>query len=162
MAQSRLPSRKRLAHLSLLAFAALTLPWLAQAQAEGGLYIAGAGFTFEQAANDGLSRNPRGQRFFLLALPPETEALTAKAPKALVAVRERVVAGNGVLLVCKRDIESGAVAASNLVPGVTAIRGWPPRGSNELPPGQRHYADEDPARLPQADELLRRLRTTCT
>jgi hypothetical protein len=152
----------RIARLGLTAFAALTLPWLAQAQAEGGLYIAGTGFTFEQAADDGLSRNPGGQRFFLLALPPETEALTAKAPKALAAVRERVAAGNGVLLVCKRDIESGAIDASKLVPGVAAVRGWPPRGSDALPPGQRLYPDEDPARLPQADELLRRLRTTCT
>jgi hypothetical protein len=161
MTRFHLPLERRI-RLGLLALVASISPWTVQAQTEGGLYIAGAGFSFEQAANDGLSRNPGGQRFFLLALPPETEALTAKAPKALAAVRERVVAGNGVLLVCKRDIESSAVDASKLVPGVTAVRGWPPRGSDALPPGQRHYADEDPARLPQADELLRRLRTTCS
>ena len=154
--------RTRIASLGLMAATWSVLPFLAHAQTEGGLYIAGAGFTFEQAASDGLSGNPGGQRFFLLAVPPETAALTAKAPKALAAVRERVVAGNGVLLVCRRDIESGALDASALVAGVYAVRGWPPRGSDALPPGQRYYADEDPARLPRADEALRRLRTTCT
>jgi hypothetical protein len=152
----------RLACLGLAAVTFTALPCLARAQAEGGLYIAGTGFSFEQAASDGLSRNPGGQRFFLLALPPETEALTATAPKALAAVRERVVAGNGVLLVCKRDLDSGALDASKLVGGVTAVRGWPPRGSDALPAGQRYYPDEDPAVLPRADESLRRLRTTCT
>jgi hypothetical protein len=154
--------RHPIALLGLLAATLTALPSVSHAQAEGGLYIAGDGFSFERAADEGLSRNPAGQRFFLLALPPETEALRATAPKPLAAARDRVIAGNGVLLVCKRDIESGAVDASKLAAGVTAVRGWPPRGSNALPAGERYYADEDPARLPRADEALRRLRTTCT
>jgi hypothetical protein len=155
--------KRHIAQLVLLAVAWAAAPATAHAQAEeGGLYIAGDGFGFEQAANEGLARNPGGQRFFLLALPPESDALTAKASKAQSAARERVVAGNGVLLVCKRDIENGAIDASRLNTAVTAVRGWPPRGSDALPPGQRYYADEDPARLPRADEALRRLRTTCT
>lgn len=154
--------RQRVAYLGLVAVTLSAWPWSTWAQAEGGLYIAGTGFSFEQAASDGLSRNPAGQRFFLLALPPESEALTAKAPKALAAIRGRVVASNGVLLVCKRDIDSGSIDVSGLVGGVVAVRGWPPRGSDALPPGQRYYPDEDPSRLPRADESLRRLRTTCT
>ena len=126
------------------------------------LYVAGAGFSFEQAADDGLSRNPGGQRFFLLALPPQTDALTSKASRSQAAARQRVVDGNGVLLVCRRDVDNGSVDASRLVPGVVQVRGWPPAGSRDLPPGQRHFPDEDPANLPQSDEMLRRLRSTCS
>ncbi|HRC38047.1 MAG TPA: hypothetical protein PK420_08270, partial [Rubrivivax sp.] len=49
----------------------------ASAQSEGGLYIAGAGFSFQVAAERAMSQNPDGRRFFLLTLPPETAALGA-------------------------------------------------------------------------------------
>jgi hypothetical protein len=148
--------------LAGLAVLACLLPPVARAQQEGGLYVAGAGFSFEQAASDGLSRNPTGQRFFLLALPPQTDALTSRATAAQAAARQRVVTANGLLLVCQRDVDSGAIDAARLVPGVVAVRGWPPAGSNDLPVGQRHYSNEDPANLPQSDEMLRRLRSTCS
>ena len=32
---------------------------------------------------------------------------------------------------------------------------------NELPAGQRYFADENPANLPAANKALRRLRSTC-
>ena len=158
----RLPGQRRLGRLGLLALAACAVPLSAAAQTEGGLYVAGAGFSFEQAADDGLSRNPGGQRFFLLALPPQTEALTSRASRSQAAARQRVVDGNGVLLVCRRDIDNGSVDASRLVPGVVPARGWPPSGSGEPPAGQRYFPDEDRANLPQSDELLRRLRSTCS
>jgi hypothetical protein len=145
-----------------LALVALTLPGFAKAQVEGGLYVAGNGFSLEQAVSTGLAQNPAGQRFFLLVLPPNTRALTMTAPDEQVAVRNRVLAGNGQLLVCQRDIDNGAVDPTNLLPGVVAVRGWPPPGSNALPEGQRYYPDEDPANLPQATEALRRLRATCS
>jgi hypothetical protein len=141
---------------------AIAATGLAYAQAEGGLYIAGYGFTFERAVDDALSRNPPGQRFFLLVLPPHTDALTTTADKALVAARQRAVAGNGVLLVCQRDIDTGSVDASKLVAGVVAVRGWPAAGSDALPAGQRYFPDENPANLPRANEALRRLRSTCS
>jgi hypothetical protein len=50
----------------------------ALAQDEGGLYIAGSQFSFEQAANRGLAQNAGGQRFFLLTLPPQAQALTTR------------------------------------------------------------------------------------
>jgi len=150
---------ERLALAGLIACAPVLPAW---AQSEGGLYIAGYEVDFERAAGDGLSRNPPGQRFFLLVLPPHTAALTSAAPKSASAAREHVVAANGVILVCQRDIDSGAIDSSKLVPGVVAVRGWPPAGSSALPAGQRHFADEDPAKLPQANEALWRIRSTCS
>jgi hypothetical protein len=139
------------------------VPALAHAQSEGGLYVAGgAGFTFQQAAERGVAQNPGGQRFFVLAVPPETAALMTTASGALAAARNRVIKANGVLLVCQRDIDRGKVNPANLVPGVVAVRGWPPPGSQALPDGQRYYPGENPANLPAANEALRRLRSTCS
>jgi hypothetical protein len=72
------------------------------------------------------------------------------------------VAANGVLLVCQRDIDNRKVKPARLAPGVVAVRGWPPQGNNELPHGQRYFANENPADLPAANEALRQLRSTCT
>ena len=154
--------RTQIGRLGLRALLVCMLPLSAAAQPEGGLYVAGAGFSFGQAADDGLSRNPGGGRFFLLALPPQTVALTTQASRSDAAARQRVIDGNGVLLVCQRDIDNGSVDASRLVPGVVAVRGWPPAGSGDLPAGQRYFPNEDPAKLPQSDEMLRRLRSTCS
>jgi hypothetical protein len=152
----------RLAEL-VAAVCAAAIPALAHAQSEGGLYVAGgAGFTFQQAADRGVAQNPGGQRFFVLAVPPETAALMTTASGALAAARNRVVAANGVLLVCQRDIDSGKINPANLVPGVVPVRGWPPPGSQALPDGQRYYPGENPANLPAANEALRRLRSTCS
>jgi hypothetical protein len=134
----------------------------ASAQSEGGLYIAGAGFSFQVAAERALSQNPGGRRFFVLSLPPQTAALAASTTGPQARLRERVVAGNGVLLVCQRDIDNGKVNAARLAAGVVAVRGWPRQGSNELPDGQRYFANENPAHLPAANEALRQLRSTCT
>jgi len=134
----------------------------APAQSEGGLYTAGSGFSFEVAAERAMAQNPGGRRFFLLSLPPETAALSVRAAPALATLRNRVVSANGVLLVCQRDIDNRRIDAAALTPGVVAVRGWPRTGSNELPDGQRHFADENPANLPAANEALRQLRSTCT
>ena len=145
-----------------LAAASLALPHSALAQGEGGLYIAGSRHSFERAAEQGLARNPAGQRFFVLALPPNTVALTTAATPSAAAVRERVVAAGGLLLVCQRDIDSGKVNAAALVPGVSAVRGFPPRGSNAIPRGERYYPDEDRTRLPQDNRALKKLRKACS
>ncbi len=142
--------------------AALALATPAMAQSEGGLYIAGAGFSFQVAAERALAQNPGGRRFFVLSLPPETAALAASATGSRARLRDRVVAANGVLLVCQRDIDNRKVNAARLAPGVVAVRGWPTQGSDELPDGQRYFANENPADLPAANEALRQLRSTCT
>ncbi len=141
---------------------ACALPVAAAAQEEGGLYIAGSEHSFEQAVDRALSQNPKGQRFFVLALPPNTKVLLRSAPKPAAALRKRVTTGNGVLLVCQRDIDSGAIDESKLAPGVVAVRGFPQPGSNAIPPGERYFPDENRANLPQANEALRRLRSTCS
>ena len=133
----------------------------ALAQSEGGLYIAGAGFSFQAAAERAIAQNPGSQRFFLLSLPPQTAALTTAASPAQARLRERVVAANGVLLVCRRDIDNRRIRPNSLVPGVVAVRGWPAEGSPQLPDGQRYFAEENPAQLPAGNEALRRMRSAC-
>jgi len=132
------------------------------AQSQGGLYVAGDGFSFQTAAERAIAQNPGGRKFFLLSLPPETVALSVRDTGPIAATRNRVVASNGVLLVCQRDLDNGKIDAAGLVPGVVAVRGWPPTGSPQLPKGQRYFADENPARLPTSNEALRRLRSTCS
>ncbi|MBS0594422.1 MAG: hypothetical protein JSR84_13215 [Proteobacteria bacterium] len=146
------------------AAAALALSSLLQAQtaAQGGLYIAGDGFSFRQAADRGLAQNPGGQRFFVLLLPPETAAALRSANPAQARLRERVQAGNGQLLVCRRDLDRARIATEALADGVAAVRGFAPAGSPQLPHGERYFPDEDPARLPASNEALRRLRSTCS
>ena len=130
----------------------------ASAQSDGGLYIAGAGFSFQTAAERALSQNAGPNRFFLLTLPPETAALTLAAPAALAALRHRVAKSNGVLLVCQRDLDSGRISADGLAADVVPVRG----NSSDLPAGQRYFADENPAHLPAANKALRRLRSSCS
>jgi hypothetical protein len=162
MKRSNFATTGPLVALGAAALLACALPRAALAQAEGGLYIAGYRHNFERAAEQGLSRNPPGQRFFVLALPPNTAALTTAATPTAAALRERVVAAGGQLLVCQRDIDNGKVNAATLVPGVAAVRGFPPRGSDAIPRGERYYPDEDRSVLPQDNRSLKRLRKTCS
>jgi hypothetical protein len=135
---------------------------VASAQVGGGLYVFGAAFDFTQVAERALAQNASGTRFYMLAVGNGVRALSLTAPEELVEVRQRVASANAVFLVCQRDIASGAFTLGDLVPGVVAVRGWPPPGSNELPAGTNFYPDEDPSTLPQVTEALRRLRATCT
>lgn len=148
--------------LLLLSAALATAVGSALAQAtDGGLYIAGDGFSFKTAAERGLAQNPGGRRFFLLTLPSQAASLRLNATPSQARLRDRVIAGNGVLLVCQRDLENRRLDAAQLVPQVVPVRGWPPKGSSALPPGERYFPGEDRANLPAADEALRRLRSTC-
>lgn len=151
-----------IARLVAAAWMASAAAGTALAQEEGGLYIAESGFSFEQAANRALAQNPKGQRFFVLALPPNSAALTKAAPKSAAAVRQRVTAAGGVLLVCQRDIDNRSIDAATLVPGVVPVRGFPPAGSNALPHGERYFPGENPDNLPRGNEALRRLRSACS
>jgi hypothetical protein len=135
---------------------------VAQSPQEGGLYIAGYGLGFRAAAEQALAANRSGARFFVVALPPETQALLTSAPPRTAALRQRVMQANGVLMVCQRDIDSRRVNASRLAEGVVAVRGWPPIGGPDLPHGERLFAGEQPSQLPASNLLLRRLRSTCS
>ena len=138
------------------------LPAAVQARDEGGLYIAGYGFSFQAAAERALSQNRGGQRFFLLTLPDQADALRRQASPTQVRLRQRVIAGNGVLLVCQRDLDNGRLNAAQLVPEVVPVRGWPPKGSTELPLGERYFPGEDRSTLPASTESLRKLRSICS
>ncbi len=153
---------RSLVGLGAAALIACALPCTTLAQDEGGLYIAGYRFSFERAAKQALARNPPGQRFFVLALPQKSAALTLAATQSAAAVREQVVAAGGVLMVCQRDIDNGKIDATKLVPGVVAVRGFPPRGSDALPPGERYFPGENQDTLPRNDSTLKRLRSTCS
>jgi hypothetical protein len=144
---------------AVLAAAACSTGALAQSQ--GGLYIAGAGFSFQVAANRALAQNPGGRMFFLLSLPPESRALAASASPALTTLRNRVLSANGLLLVCQRDIDNRSIPAATLAPGVMVVRGWPGKGDEPLPDGERYFANENRAHLPADNEALRRLRSAC-
>lgn len=146
----------------LLAAALGALAGGAVARDEGGLYIAGDGFSFQAAAERALAQNRGGQRFFLLTLPDQAAALRLQASPAQVRLRQRVIAGNGVLLVCQRDLASGRLNAAALVPQVVPVRGWPPTGATQPPASQRLFPGEDPATLPASDTALRRLRAACS
>jgi len=145
-----------------VALSACAVQLAAAAPSEGGLYIAGYEFNFDQAASRGLSQNPKGRRFFVLTLAPNAGALLSSAPKSSVELRERVLRSNGVLLVCQRDIDKGSIDASKLAPGVVAVRGFPPPGSTVIPHGERYFPDENRDVLPKSNEALRRLRATCS
>lgn len=132
------------------------------AQEPGGLYIAGDQFTFEQAAQRALNENVQGERFFVVVLPPAAQPLERESSGEAVALRNRILVARGVLIVCQRDVASGAVNASSLVPGVVALKGWPPPDFDAWPPNQLYYPGENPSRLPVPTEQLRRARAVCS
>jgi hypothetical protein len=133
----------------------------AVAQSTGGVYIAGSGFDFPHVAERALAQNPHS-RFYLLAVGDAVRYLSLTAPEEMVEARRQVARGDVVFLVCQRDLDSGPYRLHDLVPGVVAVRGWPPPGSNALPANEKYYPDEDQANLPTSTELLRRLRATCS
>lgn len=154
--------RVTLAGLAALLAAMLLSPFAAAQRTEGGLYIAGsAGFTFRDAAQQALAANPVGQRFFLLALPPQTSALRKDAPRNLAAIRDRVQSDGGLIFVCRRDVQLGRIDPQTFVPGIVVVRGWGPKGDSDLPVGERYFPGEDRIVLPKSNESLRRLRATC-
>lgn len=153
---------RRLKRVGVAVSIACAVPLAVAAPKEGGLYIAGYEFNFDQAASRGLSQNPKGRRFFVLTLAPNADALTASAPEPSIALRGRVIRSNGVLLVCQRDIDKGSISASRLIPEVVAVRGFPPPGSTIIPHGERYFPEENRDVLPKSNEALRRLRATCS
>ena len=145
--------------LFLLSYAMVTA---ASAQGSGGLYIAGANFDFTQAVGRALAQHPTSSKFFVLVVGDAVRGLSVLAPPEVVETRNQGTARGAVYLVCMRDIERGAFQLDELVSGVIPVRGWPPPGSNQLPEGTNYYPGEDPSNLPKSNELLRRLRSTCS
>jgi hypothetical protein len=134
----------------------------ALAQGAGGLYIAGVNFTFTQAVSEALTDNPTPGRFFVLLMPPATSDLRSSGPAPdVVALRDQAVARGGQFLVCRRDVQSGAVDPAALIPGVGVVWGWPSDPSAPQPDAAGLFPGEQPSWFPQAAELTRRIRSTC-
>ncbi|MGZ9075595.1 MAG: hypothetical protein ACXW13_07440 [Burkholderiaceae bacterium] len=146
----------------------IVLGWYAIATAAGaqasggGLYVAGGNFDFTQAVERALAQNPAASKFFVLATGDAVRGLSVVAPPELVEVRNRGLARGAVYLVCRRDIDREVFRLDDLVSGVVPVRGWPPPGSSDLPEGTNYYRGEEPSNLPGSNELLRRLRSTCS
>lgn len=134
----------------------------AAAQSSGGLYVAGANFSFEQTVERALAQNPSPGRFFVLAIGNAVRGLSPVAAPEIAEVRGQALARGAVFLVCQRDLDRQIFNMLDVIPGVIAVRGWPPPGSNALPVGALHYPDENPQLLPASAEALRRLRATCS
>jgi hypothetical protein len=129
---------------------------------DGGLYVAGGGFTFESAVERALAQNATPGRFFVLMIGPAVRGVSVVAPPEVAEIRSSALARGAVFLVCQRDIDQQQFTLLELVPGVIAVRGWPTPGSTALPPGSLLYPGEDPENLPAAADALRRLRSTCS
>jgi hypothetical protein len=54
------------------------------------------------------------------------------------------------------------VDAGTLIAEVFAVRGFPPRGSQDIPRGERYFPGEQRDHLPANNESLRRLRAACS
>ncbi len=134
----------------------------AAAQSSGGLYVAGGTFGFTQTIERAVAQNPAPSRFFVLITGDALRGLSLLAPPEMVEARNLGARSGAVFLVCRRDIDGSLIRLNDLVSGVVPVRGWPPPGSDELPEGVPYYRDEDPAGLPKAADLLRRLRSTCS
>jgi len=148
---------------SLFFTAALATAASAWAQGPGGLYIGGDEVSLSASLQQALTNNPApGGRFFVLVLPAAQAALNspegARLRQQLALVRER----GGAVLVCRRDVASGAFSPSLLGGPATEVRGWPVPGGEQLLPGSFYYPGESPASLPEAHDLLKRLRSTCS
>lgn len=147
----------------LIFAAALAGAATAWAQGPGGLYIGGDEVSLSASLQQALTNNPApGGRFFVLVLPAAQSALSsAEGPglrRQLALVRER----GGSVLVCRRDVASGAIKPSLLGGAVTEVRGWPMPGGEQFVPGSFYYPGESPESLPEAHDLLKRLRSTCS
>ena len=133
----------------LLAVAALCAAALAAAQPQGGLYIAGAGFSFQGGGRARDAQNRGGQRFFLLSLPPETAALGVSRPR-----RHSAACANA----CSLPTACCWCASATSITAESPPRRWlpawcgarlAPAGGPALPPGERYFPDENPAQLPR-------------
>ena len=129
---------------SVVALVTMVCAAAAPAQSEGGLYTAGEGFSFEVAAERAMAQNPGGRRFFLLSLPPETAALGGSSGAR--AARRCASVSCPPTACCWCASVTSTTAGSMRPPRRAWWRcevGRAP-GSNELPDGQRYFADEDP------------------
>jgi hypothetical protein len=147
----------------VLALATIAFVPAAAAQGAGGLYVADGQFGFSAAVGQALADNPVPGRFFVLAVPPATQALLATGSTSGDAgLRERALASGAQFLVCRRDVQSGSVVPAALVPGGAVAWGWPQGPDAPAPDPNNLFPGESASQFPASMELLRRIRSTCS
>lgn len=123
---------KMKAHLrTVSALAGLILAQAVLAQGprgEGGpVYIAGEGFSLEQAIADAARENAGADRarFAVVAIGAEVAKLTLRGASSDVreSVRRTQDAG-GIFYLCERDVKAARLPRGDLLPRVRVARGW--------------------------------------
>ncbi|OGA28448.1 MAG: hypothetical protein A3I01_01245 [Betaproteobacteria bacterium RIFCSPLOWO2_02_FULL_65_24] len=132
---------------------------LAQVKGEtGGVYVAGEGFSFEQAAADALRERASSPAdpLAVLVLGGEVRRVTLKGTTPeLRSLADKLQAAGATLYVCERDIRAARLNPAEFLPGVRIERGWT-RAEAQANVGSRKEAD---SRAPEA--MLRRIRRLC-
>jgi hypothetical protein len=117
-----------------------------------GLYIAGDGFSLEQAIDDGLREKSGDAGFAVLVLGAEVSKLTIHGATSEVSdVILRGVKGGAFLNVCERDVKRMSISAQYFLPMVRVSRGFSASESGALDTAESG-----------ASGLLRRLRALCS
>lgn len=137
---------------------------------EGAVYVAGQGFTLEQAISQALAENSGdASRRFWVVVSGHDVALTVKTggDAGLLDAIRRIHERGGIIYVCQSDMLAQGIMASDLVTEVEPVQGFgapsgsgsPPmsRSGNPLPKDLQHArlilrscADRDAADTPSA------------
>jgi hypothetical protein len=125
----------------------------------GGVYVAGEGFDFEQAAADALRdrvATPSAERLILLVLGRDLPKVTRqRATPETPGMITKLAAANVAVFVCERDVRAQRVGPSELLAGVRIERGWT-RAEAAANVGERQAAKDGTPEL-----RLRRVRRLC-
>jgi intracellular sulfur oxidation DsrE/DsrF family protein len=90
----------------------------------GALYIAGDGFSLEQAVADGIRENGGKTEFRVLVLGAEISKLGFHgATREVTSVIGEATRNLGRFYVCERDMKRQSFSPSDFLPGVEVVRG---------------------------------------
>lgn len=107
---------------------------------EGGVYVAGQGFTLEQAISQALAENASGakRRFWIVVSGRDAARLaSADADSGLRDSVKHVRAQGGIVYVCESDMRAQGIAPTKLMPEVVPVQGFggaPTESGSPLPP----------------------------
>jgi len=126
--------------LSPLALALLLSTALAAAPVGPNLFIAGDGFTLEQALADAAAQrtaqDPPGYK--ILVTGDEVRRLvTARATPDVTDLVRKARESGAAVLVCGKDLKALGLGPADLLPGVVAVRGYIPYDSSKIEDWER-------------------------
>jgi intracellular sulfur oxidation DsrE/DsrF family protein len=137
----------------------LLVPALLHAQSRGGevggVYVAGDGFTLEQAAEDALRERGTGRQAVAVIGPEVARLVAVKATPRTLDLAQKLQAAGIPVYACERDVRALGVFRADLVGGVRVERGWTRLEASEAA-GERLAAKDG---TPEGQ--LRRLRRLC-